>query len=117
MLRGAPDVGRETWIRNAVAMCWGSQYEISDFAVRGHAGDTAIVSLVLTTYEDPATCEPAIIRSLLTDVWIRQPNGWRLVLRHSGPGWPNRHLHQGKCACGQPITFRCLNGRTTPIHV
>ncbi|CAN5363335.1 MAG: DUF481 domain-containing protein [Acidobacteria bacterium] len=85
VLRGAPDVGRDTWIRNAVALCWGSQYEISDFAVRGQAGDTAIVSLVLTTSEDPATCEPAIIRSLLTDVWVRQADGWRLALRHSGP--------------------------------
>lgn len=85
VLRGAPDVDRDLWVRNAVGMCWGDRFEISDLAVRGQADDTAIVSLVLTTYVDPVTCDPAIIRSLLTDVWVRQPDGWRLALRHSGP--------------------------------
>lgn len=85
VLRGAPDVDRATWIENALGMCWGDAFELSDLAVRGHAGDTAIVSLVMTTYQDPVTCEPAIIRSLLTDVWVRSPDGWRLALRHSGP--------------------------------
>jgi putative salt-induced outer membrane protein len=85
VLRGAPDVDRDTWIRNALGMCWGETYEITDFAVRGRTVDMAIVSLVLTTEVDPVTCEPAIIRSLLTDVWALQPDGWRLALRHSGP--------------------------------
>ncbi len=85
VLRGAPDVDRATWIKNAVDMCWGDGFELSDLAVRSQAGDTAIVSLVMTTFQDPVTCEPAIIRSLLTDVWQRGPDGWRLVLRHSGP--------------------------------
>jgi putative salt-induced outer membrane protein YdiY len=85
VLRGAPDVDRDTWIANALDMCWGDTYEISDFTVRGQTNDLAIVSLVLVTLVDPATCEPAIIRSLLTDVWSRTPDGWRLALRHSGP--------------------------------
>jgi putative salt-induced outer membrane protein YdiY len=85
VLRGAPDVDRDTWIANALGMCWGETYEITDFDVRGRTGDLAIVSLVLTTHVDPATCEPAIIRSLLTDVWSSTPEGWRLALRHSGP--------------------------------
>jgi len=85
VLRGAPDVNRATWIKNAVDMCWGDSFELSGLAVRNQTGDTAIVSLVMTTFQDPVTCEPAIIRSLLTDVWQRSPDGWRLVLRHSGP--------------------------------
>lgn len=84
-LRGAPDVDRAGWIKNALGMCWGSKFEISDLAVRSHVADSAIVSLVLTTFEDPATCTPAIVHSLLTDVWVRTPDGWRLTLRHSGP--------------------------------
>lgn len=85
VLRGTPDVVRATWIKNAVDMCWGDAFELSDLAVRRQAGDTAIVSLVMTTFQDPQTCEPATIRSLLTDVWQRSPDGWRLLLRHSGP--------------------------------
>lgn len=85
LLRGAPDVTRDTWIRNALSMCWGSSYDIGDFAVVRAMGDTAVVSLVLTTLEDPATCEPAIIRSLLTDVWVLRDGVYRLLLRHSGP--------------------------------
>jgi N-acetylmuramoyl-L-alanine amidase/putative salt-induced outer membrane protein YdiY len=85
VLRGAPDVDRETWIKNAVGLCWGERFEISDVGVRSQTADTAIVSLVLTTFVDPVTCDPAIVRSLLTDVWTRQPDGWRLALRHSGP--------------------------------
>jgi putative salt-induced outer membrane protein len=85
VLRGAPDVDRATWIGNALGMCWGDTYEITDFDVRGRTEDMAIVSLVLTTQVDPVTCEPAIIRSLLTDVWSSTPDGWRLALRHSGP--------------------------------
>lgn len=85
VLRGAPDVDRATWIKNALGFCWGDKYEITDFAVRSQAADSAIVSLVLTTFTDPASCAPATVRSLLTDVWVRTPDGWRLALRHSGP--------------------------------
>jgi putative salt-induced outer membrane protein len=85
VLRGAPDVARHTWMKNAVSMCWGDRFEISDFAVRSTTPDSALVSLVLTTYQDPVTCEPAVIRSLLTDLWGRSGDGWQLALRHSGP--------------------------------
>jgi putative salt-induced outer membrane protein YdiY len=43
------------------------------------------VALVLTTNQDPSTCEPATVRSLLTDVWRLVDGQWRLALRHSGP--------------------------------
>jgi len=85
VLRGAPDVARAAWLKNAVSMCWGERFEISDFAVRSTTTGSALVSLVLTTYQDPVTCEPAVIRSLLTDFWVRSGDGWRLALRHSGP--------------------------------
>jgi putative salt-induced outer membrane protein YdiY len=85
VLRGVPDVPRDTWIANALSLCWGDRHEITDVAVRSATGEMAVVSLVLTTFTDPQTCEPAIIRSLLTDLWRRTPEGWRLALRHSGP--------------------------------
>jgi putative salt-induced outer membrane protein YdiY len=85
VLRAAPDVTRAAWITNALGLCWGPKYEISDFSVRTASSDSALVTLILTTFEDPVTCAPAIVRSLLTDVWLRTPDGWRLALRHSGP--------------------------------
>ena len=84
-LRGAPDVDRATWIRNARELCWGDRYELADVAVARQEAATAIVTLVLTTFADPSTCEPALIRSAITDIWTRTADGWRLTLRHSAP--------------------------------
>jgi putative salt-induced outer membrane protein len=84
-LRGSPDVDRETWLRNATTLCWGTQATISDFRVVERQGDTALVALVLTTNQDPNSCEPATVRSLLTDFWRLENGEWRLALRHSGP--------------------------------
>jgi putative salt-induced outer membrane protein len=85
VLRGAPDVDRATWITNAVELCWGNRFDIADLSVRGRTDGGAVVTFVLTTYRDPITCEPAIVRSLVTDVWRRDADRWRLALRHSGP--------------------------------
>ena len=85
VLRGTPDVPRDAWIANAVKLCWGERYELTDFGSIEDAGDTAVVSFVLTTFVDPTTCAPAIIRSLVTDVWRLEGEQWRLALRHSGP--------------------------------
>jgi putative salt-induced outer membrane protein YdiY len=85
VLRSSPDVLRETWMTNALTLCWGDRFEISDFSLVSHSGDVAIVSLLLTTHQDPVTCEPAMVRSLLTDVWTRQNKAWRLSLRHAAP--------------------------------
>ena len=85
VMRAAPDVARDAWMKNALTLCWGDRYEISDFAVTRSAADLAVASLVLTTQRDPLTCEPAIIRSLLTDVWTREAGTWKLAIRHSGP--------------------------------
>lgn len=84
ILRGAPDVARATWISNALSMCWGDRYEISDFAIVRSDGDTIVASLVLTTAMDPLSCAPATVRSVLTDVWVRRDGALRLALRHSG---------------------------------
>lgn len=84
VLRGVPDAGRDTWIANAVSMCWGDRYEISNFTIVRSDGDTIVASLVLTTAVDPVSCAPATVRSVLTDVWIRQGGTLRLALRHSG---------------------------------
>lgn len=85
VLRGSPDVGRALWIDNARKLCWGDRFEIDDFRLVRAAPDTAIVTLVLTTDQDPSTCEPAVVRSLLTDVWRRSGDRWELFLRHTGP--------------------------------
>jgi putative salt-induced outer membrane protein YdiY len=88
VMRGAPDVAREAWLKNAVTLCWGDRFEMTDFSVTRQAADLAVVSLVLTTHQDPVTCEAATIRSLVTDVWVRQAGAWRLAVRHSGPANP-----------------------------
>lgn len=84
VLRAKPDVDRATWLRNAVALCWGDRMDVEDFRVATR-GDTAIASFELTFYVDPSTCEPATLRSLITDVWVREAGEWRLRVRHSGP--------------------------------
>jgi putative salt-induced outer membrane protein YdiY len=82
--RGTPDVDRATWIKNALSLCWGSRFDIDAADVRT-VGATEIVSFLLTFYQDPTTCQPATLRSLVTDVWIRDGEVWRLSVRHSGP--------------------------------
>jgi putative salt-induced outer membrane protein YdiY len=85
VLRGSPDIPRETWIDNAVGLCWG-QSTLDAVEVRG-AGDTAVVSFELMFDQDPVTCQRATLRSLVTDVWRRRDGVWQLALRHSGsPG-------------------------------
>lgn len=84
VLRSEPDTNRATWMDNAVARCWGDRFEIADF--KTHASeDIAVTSFELTLHVNPATCQPATIRSLVTDVWVLTENGWRLRVRHSGP--------------------------------
>jgi putative salt-induced outer membrane protein YdiY len=84
LLRGRPDIDRATWIRNAVTLCWGEKSEIEEFKAR-EVGGTIITSFILTMHQDPVTCKPATIRSLITDVWRKQNEEWRLAVRHSGP--------------------------------
>lgn len=84
VLRGSPDVDRETWIRNALTYCWGEQSDFSNVSVRLD-NDIAIASLVVTFYVDPISCQPATLRSLITDVWLREGDTWQLRVRHSGP--------------------------------
>jgi putative salt-induced outer membrane protein len=85
VMRGSPDVARATWLKNALTLCWGDRYEISELSLVRQSDDAAVITLLLTTYQDPMTCEPAIIRSLLTDLWVREDGRWRLALRHSAP--------------------------------
>jgi putative salt-induced outer membrane protein YdiY len=84
VLRGAPDVDRDTWISNAMTYCWGDRWEFSNATVRLDE-DVAVASLVVTFFVDPLSCQPALVRSLITDVWIRDGDEWRLRVRHSGP--------------------------------
>ncbi len=84
VLRGSPDIDRATWLRNALSLCWGDRSEISDLQAH-HYGVAAVISFELTFHVDPDTCRPALLRSLITDVWVRDGSGWRLQVRHSGP--------------------------------
>lgn len=88
VMRGAPDRDRATWIDTAVTGCWGDRADVDDVSVAMTSGDVTLVSLRTTYYLDPATCEPAIVRSLITDTWRRGADGaWRLAVRHaSAPG-------------------------------
>jgi putative salt-induced outer membrane protein YdiY len=82
VLRGAPDIDRATWVQNALSLCWGDRSDIDAFRARQH--DTVVVaSFELTFYVDPGTCRPAVLRSLITDIWIRQGGDWQLQIRHS----------------------------------
>ena len=88
VMRGAPDRDRAAWIETAVTGCWGDRADLDDIAVQFTTADAAIVTLRSTFHVDPATCAPAIVRSLITDTWRRGPDGaWRLAVRHaSAPG-------------------------------
>jgi putative salt-induced outer membrane protein YdiY len=84
ILRGAPDIDRASWLHNALTMCWGDRSDIDAFNVRQL--DTVVVaSFELTFYVDPGTCRTAVLRSLITDIWIRQGGDWQLQIRHSAP--------------------------------
>ena len=84
VLRSAPDIDRDTWIRNAITLCWGDRSTIDSFHARQQGG-IVIASFELTFYIDPSTCRQAVMRSLITDVWTEYPDGWRLQIRHAGP--------------------------------
>ncbi len=84
VLRGSPDMTREVWLTSAVTLCWGPSWDVQQVSVRAE-GDTQVASFILNFYRDPLTCRPAILQSLITDVWVRRDSGWKLWLRHSGP--------------------------------
>lgn len=83
VLRGAPDIDRETWLQNAITLCWGERSDIESFRAR-RQGRVVIASFELTFYVDPGSCQAAVVRSLVTDIWVREPDGWRLKVRHAG---------------------------------
>jgi putative salt-induced outer membrane protein YdiY len=84
VLRSAPDIDRAAWIANSLKLCWGDRWDLDRFSARTQE-DTVVASFELTFYVDPGTCRPAVLRSLITDIWIRGPDGWQLLVRHSGP--------------------------------
>ena len=84
VLRASPDIDRSTWTKNALALCWGDRSDIETFKARAQ-GQVVVASFLLTFYVDPAGCQPAVLRSLITDVWIREGDDWRLQVRHAGP--------------------------------
>jgi putative salt-induced outer membrane protein YdiY/ketosteroid isomerase-like protein len=84
VLRGNPDVTRETWLHNAVTLCWGPRWNLEELTVQEH-GDVQIATFILNFYRDPLTCRAVALRSLITDVWERRDGQWKLVVRHAGP--------------------------------
>jgi putative salt-induced outer membrane protein YdiY len=84
VLRGAPDIDRATWLQNALTLCWGDQSDINVFRARQHDA-VVVASFELTFYVDPGTCRPAVLRSLITDIWVRQRDEWQLQIRHAAP--------------------------------
>jgi putative salt-induced outer membrane protein YdiY len=84
VLRSAPDIDRATWLRNAVTRCWGDRFSIDHFQARA-TPRAVVASFELTINQDPGTCRPATVRSLITDVWILRDGAWRLHVRHASP--------------------------------
>ncbi len=84
VLRGAPDIERAQWVDNAVTLCWGDRSDIDAFAARRH-DQVVVAAFTLTFYVDPGSCQPALLRSLITDVWVRDGDRWRLQVRHAAP--------------------------------
>lgn len=84
VLRGEPDTDRETWLKNAVSLCWGPSWDLQKLSVREQDG-TQIATFILNFYRDPITCRAAPMRSLITDIWVREDGQWKLAMRHSGP--------------------------------
>ena len=82
VLRSTPDIDRDTWLRNAVDLCWGDRSEMQNFQARTLNG-VAVATFELTFYVDPTTCQPGVLRSLITDVWVRRADRWQLQVRHS----------------------------------
>lgn len=84
VLRSNPDVTRSTWIENAITHCWGDRFEMTDIKADVHDA-VGIVTFELTLHVNPVNCQPATVRSLITDVWAYVDGAWRLRVRHSGP--------------------------------
>ena len=84
VFRANPDVDRATWLKALAAGCWGPRFEIAQFEARA-LGDAVSTSFQLTLYQDPETCRPAVLRSLVTSVWVRGEGHWRLGWRQSMP--------------------------------
>jgi putative salt-induced outer membrane protein len=84
VMRGNPDVSRETWVENALKYCWGDRSDITDLADRPSTG-MAVVTFVLTFYTNPVTCEDQTNASLITDIWALRDGNWQLLVRHSAP--------------------------------
>jgi hypothetical protein len=84
VLRGTPDIDRKTGLRNALELCWGDRSDLDDFRARRQQ-NVVIASFELTFYVDPSSCRAGVLRSLITDVWGREPGGWKLKVRHAGP--------------------------------
>ena len=82
VLRSTPDIDRDTWLRNAVSLCWGDRSDIRNFSARSLNG-VVVATFELAFYVDPTTCRPSVLRSLITDVWARRGDRWQLQIRHS----------------------------------
>ena len=52
VLRGSPDIDRETWLQNAVKLCWGDRSSLNQFRAR-HQDDVVIASFEFTFYVNP----------------------------------------------------------------
>lgn len=75
-------VPRERWLENLKSYRVHS-YSIDDIKVSVY-GDTAIVLMLYTqhaTVGNPPTDRSA--QFVLTDIWVKQKNGWRVAQRHS----------------------------------
>jgi len=79
---GSSAVDRQTWLKSLVAMRIFS-YETEVTRVRVY-GDSAVVS-VKGSWHVSFQGQEVDENFLVTDVWTKRPDGWKVVLRHSSP--------------------------------
>lgn len=79
---GSSTVDRDAWLQSLASMRFYS-YETEVTRVRVY-GDSAVVS-VTGNWHIIFHGREIDENFLLTDVWSRRPEGWKVVLRHSSP--------------------------------
>jgi putative salt-induced outer membrane protein YdiY len=84
VLRANPDVDRPMWLKSLMSGCWTERFDIERFEAR-QLGDTVATSFLLTLYRDPDTCRVAVMKSLVTSVWVFAEGHWQIALRQAVP--------------------------------
>ncbi|MGE5361866.1 MAG: DUF481 domain-containing protein [Bacteroidales bacterium] len=84
VLRANPDVDRPMWLKSLMSGCWTERFDIDGFDARRLA-NAVTTSFLLTVYRDPDTCRTAVMKSLVTSVWVFEDEHWQIAMRQAVP--------------------------------